>query len=140
MEPQTQNETYLPLHKKSRFGKKTLLVACSALILMLIVGGYAFHRSYNSDVAKQQRLEATNKALEVEVAKLMILPEGETPVIYQIDDPAALIVQQPFFAGSQKGDRLIVYPQSAKAIIYSPARKLIVNVGPVSFDSAANRE
>jgi len=140
MEPQTFNESNSPMRRKGRFSKKTLLAAGVVLVLALTVGGYSFYHSYNSDAAKQQRLEAANKALVAEVGKLMILPSGETPVIYQIDDPASLIAQQPFFTGSQKGDWLLVYPQSAKAIIYSEARRLIVNVGPISFNGAANKK
>jgi hypothetical protein len=41
--------------------------------------------------------------------------------------------EQPFLAGSQNGDILMVYTGIGKAIVYSPARDLIVNVGPVQM-------
>ncbi|MCU0660002.1 MAG: hypothetical protein MUD00_00045 [Candidatus Pacebacteria bacterium] len=43
-----------------------------------------------------------------------------------------------FFKGAQKGDKLVVFPTTGKAIIYSPERDIIVNVGPVTFDNNEN--
>ena len=64
----------------------------------------------------------------------MILPTDETPAIFIVQDPNQLMSQQPFFKGAQKNDRLMVYQKSGKAILYSPVRNMIVNVGPVTFD------
>jgi hypothetical protein len=64
----------------------------------------------------------------------MALPEG-SPTVFNIEDPEKLQGQQAFFKGSEKGDQLVVFSESAKAIIYSPSRNIIVNAGPVTFDS-----
>lgn len=72
-----------------------------------------------------------------EVGKIMILPTNEDPTILEITDPQSLISQQPFFTGAIAGDKLLVYKQSARAIVYSPSRHLIVNVGPVTSEQTA---
>ena len=77
------------------------------------------------------------KSVIISVSKLMMVPQGDDPIVYEIKDPASLQSQQAFFAGSIVGDQLLVYPKSAKAIIYSPSRNLIVNVGPMNFDQGA---
>lgn len=77
------------------------------------------------------------KSVIISVSKLMMVPQGDDPIVYEIKDPASLQSQQAFFAGSIVGDQLLVYPKSAKAIIYSPSRNLIVNVGPMNFDQGS---
>lgn len=69
-----------------------------------------------------------------EAGQIIDLPKGETPAVFDITDPQSLISQQAFFTNAQKGDKLIVYPQSGKAIIYSPERKRVINAGPVTFN------
>ena len=65
------------------------------------------------------------------VGKLIVLPQGETPVAFEISDPTFLSGKEPFFAGAEKGDILLIYQKTGKAIIYSKARNVIVNAGPL---------
>lgn len=62
-----------------------------------------------------------------DVARHMILPEG-APTVVVVKDAAAL-ADQAFFKNAQNGDIVLIYPE--QAIIYSPERGVIVNVGPV---------
>ncbi len=125
-----------PVKKSTRnfFTKKKFLLACIPLIFLLVVGGYFGHRYWTSPEMRAQRLEKENKALITEIRKVMRLPEEANPVFYEIVDPAILIATQPFFTGSEKGDKLIVFPQSGKAVIYNPSKKIIINAGPIQFD------
>jgi hypothetical protein len=68
------------------------------------------------------------------LAKHILLPE-QTPQVMQIMNPDELIQKDPFFAGSQSGDVLLIYKTVGKAIIYSPGRDIIVNVGPVQVEA-----
>jgi hypothetical protein len=68
------------------------------------------------------------------LAKHILLPE-QAPQVMQIMNPDELIQKDPFFTGSQSGDVLLIYKTVGKAIIYSPARDIIVNVGPVQVDA-----
>lgn len=64
----------------------------------------------------------------------MFLPE-EDPTIATITDAENLIQQQPFYAGAQNGDKLLIFPNAKKAIIYSEARDKLINVGPIYFNA-----
>jgi hypothetical protein len=91
---------------------------------------------YGSSATTQSAVTAqTNQAqiadLIAKVGKLVILPTGEQPVIATINDAASLIKQQAFYTGAINGDVVLVYQKAAKAIVYSPSRNMIVNVGPV---------
>lgn len=75
--------------------------------------------------------QAQIKELIAKVGKLIILPTGEEPVVATINDAAALIKDQVFYKGARNGDVVIVYQKASKAIVYSPERNVIVNVGPI---------
>ena len=52
----------------------------------------------------------------------------------------ALKVEQPFYRNVVNGDRVLIFGESQQAIIYSPSRDMIVNMGPVVVDEAARND
>src|SRR3989338_3056469 len=72
-----------------------------------------------------------------EVSRHIVLPEGQTPTIANIQDAESLIAQQPFFAGTQNGDVVLFYTD--KVFVYSPARDRLLNVGPLYFQDEQGR-
>jgi hypothetical protein len=117
--------------KAGMLSSKKVILGLLAIIIIAI-GGYFTYAHFKQ--TPEQKATAETASLIKKVQKLMILPDGQTPAVFVIQDPALLSSQQAFFAGSVKGDELLVYSQSGKAIIYSPSRNVIVNVGPVTFD------
>jgi hypothetical protein len=121
------------LKKKMGFSRKQkTIVAILGIIIIALAGLY--YRTNFSKKATEKRAQAETVRLVKEVRKIIILPETDVPAVFDIQDPVLLTSQQAFFAGAEKGDKLLVYPQLGKAIVYSPKRKMIVNVGPVTFD------
>ena len=88
------------------------------------------------------KIEETKQMQQIidNVAKLMILPKGEQPVIATIMDSITLAKEQPFYIGSSNGDVVLVYQKALKAIIYNPEKNIIVNVGPVSVQPDVQNE
>ncbi|MCK5460123.1 LytR C-terminal domain-containing protein [Candidatus Parcubacteria bacterium] len=76
------------------------------------------------EISKKERDELLGK-----VRKLIILPEDKQPAISTIQDIGKLAEAQPFFEKAQNGDRVIIYED--RAIIYSPSKNVLINVGPV---------
>lgn len=74
-----------------------------------------------------------NAELMMKVGSLMIVP-NEEPIIATINESAKLIKEQAFYQGSQDGDKLIIFAKAQKAVIYSPARNIIVNSGPFTIN------
>lgn len=115
---------------KSRFGKVGLFI-----VGVLVGAGLIF--VWNSYMSKDPAAVATQleqaqvKELITKVSKLIMLPTGEEPVVATINDAAALIKDQVFYKGSKNGDVVLVYQKASKAIVYSPERNMIVNVGPI---------
>lgn len=72
------------------------------------------------------------KTITDKVGRHMLLPADEIPTIATVTDKTNL-TSQPFFARSEIGDRLLVYRQAAKAIIYRPGIDRVIEVGPLNI-------
>lgn len=107
------------------------------VVIILIIAGYFVWTNYLSQpktpAEAQKAAEQKVQALVERVRRHMILPEKEIPQVAEIQNAVLAAQEQPFLAGSQNGDVLIVYIDIGKAIVYSPARDLIVNVGPIQI-------
>jgi galactose mutarotase-like enzyme len=109
--------------------KNKAIIGALALIAVLVGVYFIYPRVTQTP---EQKTEAKTADLMAKVSKHMLLPTGENPTIFEIKDPATLASQQVFFANAQQGDQLLVFSQAGKAVIYSPSRDIIVNVGPIT--------
>lgn len=105
------------------------------LFVVIIAGaGYYYYHKYRTIVIPQERAAQEAQDVVMLVAQLMVLPEGETPTVATISNPEQL-KDQPFFANAKKGDRVLIYTQASKAILYDPVAHKIVNVAPLNLNS-----
>ena len=126
--------------KKKKVGLKTILRVVVVLGLMGFAGWSFFkYQQAQEQVDQLSNPEAQEEAIAKEreeilakVGKLMILPEDEEPTIATVTDAEVLSQYQPFFRKASDGDKVILYVQSGKSIIYSPDKNIIVNVGTIS--------
>ena len=70
------------------------------------------------------------------ISELIVLPEGENPTVATVTDPERL-KDQPFFAKAQTGDKVLIYTNSRKAILYSPKENKIIEVAPINIGNPA---
>lgn len=107
------------------------LFIIGALVGAGIFFAWNFYAGKNQAVVADQVQKAQVQDIIAKVGKLIILPTGEEPVVATINDAAALIKDQVFYKGAKNGDVVLVYQKASKAIVYSPERNMIVNVGPI---------
>ena len=127
---------------------KRFLLVLLVIIVLLAAGGAAYYKmsrdTFDSNTVSagngEQLTDEAVADLIKAVSKHMILPEGEEPVAAQIIDVDELLKTQPFYRGAINGDMLLIYQASAKAILYSPSRDLLVNVGPIVLDEEAEAQ
>lgn len=115
-------------------GGSSVFVGLIIGIIIGVGGLWAWNHFAGAPSAKSmvsQANQAQVADLIAKVGKLVILPSGEQPVVATINDASSLIKQQAFYSGAINGDVVLVYQKAAKAIVYSPSRNMIVNVGPV---------
>lgn len=121
--------------------KKGAVSMVAWLIIGMIIGAvglWSYNHYYGPKTATapvDQISQADTKDLLAKIGKLIILPTGEDPIVAKINDAAALIKDQVFYKGAQNGDVVFVYQKAAKAVVYSPSRNIIVNVGPVFLNN-----
>lgn len=84
----------------------------------------------DSQVANKEQV----KKLVAEVGKLIDLPTGEDPIIATVTDISKL-KDQPFFQKAKNGDKVLIYNNSKKAILYDPFLKKVLDVAPINIGS-----
>ena len=71
------------------------------------------------------------------MAEIYLIPTGEEPTIATVSDPAAL-KNQSFFSSSAKGDKVLIFTQAGKAVLYRPSINKIVEVAPINKNDQQN--
>lgn len=67
------------------------------------------------------------------VERHIVLPKNETPTLATVSEKEKLSGQQ-FFAMSENGDKVLVYVNSKKAILYRPRIDKIIEVSPITVN------
>ncbi|OGH77987.1 MAG: hypothetical protein A2469_01140 [Candidatus Magasanikbacteria bacterium RIFOXYC2_FULL_40_16] len=113
-------------------------------LFLAVLGGFVWYFMKYQEVKKQINYLASPEGrqeidqqmigdITEKVGKHIILPQTETPTLATIEDAEALAKEQPFFSNANNGDKVLIY--SDRALIYSPDRDVLVNVGPVYFEN-----
>lgn len=119
--------------------KKPIFLLLLLLILSLAALGvvYSQYQKTQSELSEIKnnpqalRAEETKKLIE-QVAKVMVLPSSETPTVATITDISKL-KNQPFFAKAQNGDKLLIYTDAKRAILFRPSTNKVIDVAPVNI-------
>lgn len=74
-------------------------------------------------------------SLVSKIGKLIELPQ-EQPTVATVTDVEKLR-DQPFFANAQNGDKVLIFTNAKKAILYRPSANLIIDVAPVNIGQSA---
>src|SRR3989338_11128402 len=103
------------------------------VVALLIIGGY-FYKNKISYQNPELAAEIEAKELAEKVGKLFLLPKDEVPTIATVSDPEVL-KNQAFFKDAKRGDKVLIFTNAKKAILYDPSANLIINVAPVNLGS-----
>lgn len=128
-----------PHFKKPSFkGGKSSIAVIVLLVVAVGVGGGLGYKKYTALREENQRLSNPQAAAEDEanrikneVAQLIELP-NEKPTVATVVDVEKL-KSQAFFANAQNGDRVLLFAQAKKAVLYRPGTKKIVEVAPINI-------
>lgn len=118
--------------KLNKLGIIALVSVVMVLVLAVGTSIYFYSKANANNIDPAKDLQNTIKR----VSKLMVLPADETPTIATVSDPEKL-KDQPFFANAKKGDKVLIFSNSAKAILYSPTEDKIVEVAPINSNAGA---
>lgn len=105
------------------------------LVFLLILFGVWIGLFYDNSVSYENPNPITKSESEIlieRVGKLVFLPTGETPTIATVSD-LEMLKDQPFFAEAKKGDKVLIYTNAKKAILYDPVANKIVNMATLNI-------
>lgn len=112
---------------------KARLTGTQALHLLSVVGilaslaaAFYFRSEYRQAVAVRDPASETRE-LVATVGEFLELPAHETPTLATVTDRSKLAADA-FFAPAENGDKILIYEESRKAIIYRPSTGKLVNV------------
>lgn len=116
------------------------------LLLALSVGGAVFFYNQNQNTQieikklredpRAAALEETSKLVS-KIGNLIDLPQGEDPTVATVSDKEKL-KDQPFFAKAENGDKVLIYTQARKAVLFRPATNKIIEVSTVNIGGVAD--
>ena len=111
--------------------------AFSIILLVLVVASGAvaayFYQQWSALKANPQSVaQKEAEQLVARVSQLIVLPQDEAPTIATVQDPEVL-KEQPFFANAKKGDKVLIYTNAGKAILYDPVNNKIIEVALVNI-------
>lgn len=99
------------------------------IILVLVLSSFILYNYFSN----RKNLENEVNYLVDKVGDLMFLPIGEIPTIATVSEPDKL-KNQEFFKDAKKGDKVLIYTNARKAILYDPLADKIITIAPVSLD------
>lgn len=123
-----------------RSKKPFYIAGVAVLILAVTIGGVLFFGSDSSDaevqgaatVSQQQTSESEAIQLKNKLSQFMLLPSEEVPTVATVVD-VEKVKNQAFFTNAQNGDKVLLFAESGKAILYRPSNSIIVEVAPINL-------
>ena len=119
---------------KELFHSRALLITLRIVSIIAIIAVGLLIYLYGQYRTTQELLKKTSVGSNQEIQTLtdaigavMELPTTETPTLATVTDTAKLPAI-PFFARATLGDKVIIYQKAAKAILYRPSSKKIIDV------------
>ncbi len=112
----------------------------TAIALILIGGGYYYSKgqklSQNKNATAQKNVPQELDKVVAEVGKLIDLPTNETPTLATVTDISKL-KGQPFFQKAKDGDKVLIYANNKKAILYDPVLKKVMDIAAINTSTPA---
>ncbi len=121
--------------------KKKIIFPIIVIILLILaaIPAVYFYRTYIKPGTPKDPQQAQAQELQVvlsAVSKLVELPTDETPTVATVSDKEKL-KNQAFFIRAENGDKVVIYTNAKKAILYRPSSNKIVEIAPVNISSAS---
>ncbi len=133
----------ITLPKRRTMNASNYLPWALMLIIVAAAGFYVYNQNQEGKKLQQQiqdlkqnpqkATEEETKALLDKVGELIELP-NEQPTIATVTDLAPL-QNQPFFARAQVGDKVLIFSEAKKAVLYRPSTNKVIEVAPVNLDN-----
>lgn len=120
--------------------KKSIVYIIIVAVFLILAGTTVYF--YNQYVTAKKLLNNPKNIVVEEKANLIKkigglieLPANEDPTVATVTDKNKL-AENPFFAKSENGDRVLFYTKAKEAILYRPSTNKIIEVSQINIESA----
>jgi len=126
----------------------SVLIKTLILVSLVLVAVFYFTKNKRTGIILPN-LSGPTKALKLkpnqvdpdqdvlnQLEKRIVMPKGN-PTLLNVSDLGNL-TNQPFFADAKPTDKLLLFDQEKKAILYDPVAKQIINIGPLIIVTPTN--
>lgn len=111
----------------------SVLIIFSFILVISLGSSIYFYTKYRQAVSEKSSFSEIETIVK-KVSQLMELPQGEIPTLATVNDKSKL-QNQEFFQKAENGDKVLVYTQAKKAILYRPSTNKIIDVAPIRSTS-----
>jgi type II secretory pathway pseudopilin PulG len=144
MESSTEQRPAATGNVASRRGRSKNMpkLSPSTIIIIILLIGLAFlgwqynkARQDNKKLADPQvAVQRDAQELKTKVGQLVELP-NEQPTIATVNDVTKLQNQQ-FFAKAQNGDKVLIFKEAKRAVLYRPSTNKVIESAPVNIGTS----
>ena len=127
------NTSFLQEYNWKRIG---LIVFVIALIITSIVLFFKYKRSQEILNNPQMLIQEEKKKIVSKISRFMELPNEEL-TLATVNDISKL-KNQLFFKNAKNGDKVLIYINAKKAILYHPSTNKIIEVSALDMNNKAN--
>lgn len=125
-----------------------LIFAISAVAVVLYLQYQAAQERYqmistqfedfknNPDKITQEEI----KTLTEDLKKVFYVGTEEVPTVATVVDAEVLKKEQEFFKNAQTGDKVFMYVEIKKAILFRPSTKQVIEVAPLTVENSTNTQ
>jgi hypothetical protein len=71
------------------------------------------------------------------ISKVVEVPATEVPILSTVIDREG-VKDQLFFSRAENGDKILVYNDAKKAVLYRPSTGQVIEIGPVYVDTTTS--
>ncbi len=113
---------------------KKVTVGLAVVVFVCLVAIFQLYKQLNTLKNPTQAAQDEVVKVVAQVGKLMVLPTDEQPTVASVTDPEKL-KGQDFFINAKTGDKVLIYQNNRKAILYSPTLNKILEVSPINLNT-----
>lgn len=122
----------IPSFKKA---PKKLIVAL--VLIVAVILGYRWYDVYTA-IAFRDAGQREAARIAYSISSKVDLPQGEDPALATVADKSK-INRGGVLAGAENGDKVLLYYQSGRAVLYRPSAGKVVAIGPIVLDASASQ-
>jgi len=111
--------------------KVGFIIFVVVLILSSLGAAAYFYNQYKEIKNNPNKISIDEiNSLTTVISKFMDLPTDETPTLATVTDKEKL-KDQDFFKKSENGDKILIYANAKKAILYRPSTQKVIEFAPL---------